>query len=320
VEEGILWCAHCTKPHRIGTAVCPETGRSIDRALNRAQRRDDPLLGTVLADRYVIRRLIGNGASAAVYEAENTVLKRLVAIKVVKNEASAAAIERLYREARLVATVYHPNICDLHDFGTTPSGAPFLVLERLFGETFARFLGRYAPTPANVARELFVQLLSGLHSAHGAQIVHRDLKPQNIFLVDRAGCVPLVKIVDFGLARDLSKLQAGSPLTQPGKAVGTPKYMAPEQLFGEGVGPRSDLFSVGVMLYEALAGKHPFEGDSVVEVKSNILQLEPTPISQLRPRLPADSDAFFARALAKDPKARFSSALEMQADLVRVLV
>lgn len=276
------------------------------------------MLGATLVGRYVIKRLLGEGANGSVYEAENVAIRRLVAIKVVRSDAGQNAIERLYREATLIAAVYHPNVCDVYDFGTTDAGAPFVVLERLFGETLARFFTLHAPMPGIVARELFVQLLSGMHAAHGAGIIHRDLKPKNVFLVDRIGCAPLVKIVDFGLARGSAQHPLPT-LTKKGFAVGTPRYMSPEQLSAESIDHRSDLWSVGVMLYEALTGTHPFDGETVADITANTLRTNPRPVSSIRPKLDARVDALIARALAKKPDDRFPDALSMQRELAHVL-
>jgi serine/threonine-protein kinase len=249
-----------------------------------------------------------------VYEAENIHLKRLVAVKVVAGDARSEALQRLEREARIVASIQHPNVCDVHDVGRVPGGSPYVVFERLFGQTLAaRAAGGQLPIREVIG--IFAQLLSGLHAAHSMNIVHRDLKPENIFLVERAGCDPLVKVMDFGFARDLT-ITDEVPLTRPGKMCGTMQYMAPEQLRAERADHRSDLFAVGIMLYEALAGRHPFEAASAVELQINILRATPRPLRVRRPMASKELEDLVAWTLSRAPSERPSSALELQRALL----
>jgi serine/threonine-protein kinase len=221
----------------------------------------------------------------------------------------------LEREAQFVAAIQHPNICDVLDVGTLPDGRPFIVLERLFGESLATHLRRTPRLHVSWAKELFIQILSGLHAAHGAGIVHRDLKPQNVFLVDRLGCAPLAKVVDFGFAKDLSRMRAAT-MTKPGRVVGTPTYMAPEHLLGERVDRRTDIFAVGVMLHEALAGRHPFVRATNADMVAAIMREEPPPLRRERPDLTLALEVAVRRALEKDREARWPTAFDMQRALV----
>jgi serine/threonine protein kinase len=311
---GIVWCPHCKSPHTLGTKVCPTTAKTLERNVNVQQPTEarSLLIGTVIAGKYRIERLLGRGGTAEVYEAENTVLRRPVALKVLRHASSTHGALRLQREALLVAAIHHPNICDVYDAGALPNGAPFVVLERLSGETFASHLkhaGRLSPV---AAADVFVQILSGLQRAHGANIVHRDLKPQNVFFVDRLGCAPLVKLLDFGLAKDLSETVGRSITMPPRMLVGTPAYMAPEQLLGSTASPRSDLFAVGIMLYEALTGKHPFLAGTLDELEMNVLRCQPRPPREVRRDLPYSIDALIGRALSRDPSDRWPTALAFQ--------
>jgi eukaryotic-like serine/threonine-protein kinase len=320
VNGGIVWCPHCGGPHPLATKVCPVSAKTLERNVNRAQQLpENPLVGSVVGGKYFVHRLIGSGAMGEVFEAENRVLRRMVALKIVRGAiATPEAVSRLEREALLVSAVQHPNICDVYDTGVLNDGSPFLVLERLFGETLGQLLHRKRTLPASLVLDVFEQMLSGLQAAHGAQIIHRDLKPQNVFLVDRLGCNPLVKLLDFGLARDLSGLRART-ITKPGTLLGTLKYMAPEQLRRAEIDPRADLFAVGVMLYEAFTGKHPFEAPTLADMQANILRCEPRSLSLARPDLPPATGRVVDRALAKDPAARWSTALEMQRALAQAL-
>jgi eukaryotic-like serine/threonine-protein kinase len=313
MKTGIVWCPHCKSAHLLGTKICPATAKTIDRNIHNLSTGDQQhaLIGTLVGGKYHISRLIGRGATAEVFEAENTTLHRAVAVKVLRSTTAAGVVAPLAREAKLVAAIQHPNICDVYDVGTLVDGSSFIVLERLSGETFDVQLRRSHRLPFAGVADIFSQILSGLQAAHGANIVHRDLKPKNVFLVDRLGCAPIVKLLDFGFAKDLSG-RRGWSITPPGMAVGTVPYMAPEQLRGEPASARSDLFAVGIMLYETLTGKHPFRGDTLVELKTSVLRCEPTPPEELRPDLPRSAAALLARALARDPAERWGTALAFQ--------
>ncbi len=319
---GILWCPHCKSPHALGTKVCPLTARTLERGVNVSPPRqaENALIGVVVGGKYRIDRLIGSGGTAEVFEAENTVLRRPVALKVLRHAGSANAALRLQREALLVASIQHPNICDVYDAGTLPGGAPFVVLERLSGETFASHLKRARRLRPEAVVDVFMQILSGLQRAHGANIIHRDLKPHNVFLVDRLGLAPLVKILDFGLAKDVSERGSAALTVPPRAVVGTPEYMAPEQLRGATISTASDLFAVGVMMYQALTGTHPFAGSTRDDVVDNVLRCEPRPPRELRPELPPAVDDLLIRALARSPAARWPTALDLQQALRRALV
>jgi eukaryotic-like serine/threonine-protein kinase len=321
VNEGFRWCPHCGRPHSLRDRACAATGKPLDNVIHqrsatppaRTPPARSPLLGAVLDGKYRILRAIGYGGMGTVFEAENLALKRLVAVKVVSRPDSEDALARFAREAAIVSSIQHPNICDVHDVGVLPDGGPYIVLERLQGDTLHARLQRPIRAPVTELVDIFVQILSGLHAAHASRILHRDLKPQNVFLVDRAGCGPLVKIVDFGLARDLS---ATNRLTKPGRLCGTVQYMSPEQLRGEALDQRSDLFSVAVLLYESLTRRHPFAAPTAVELQTNILRADPVPLRSLRPDVPAALEDMVAWAMARSPAQRPSSALELQRGLL----
>jgi serine/threonine-protein kinase len=307
-QRGFLWCPHCKGPHPLDTVLCPETSKPIGGSIHKSKAHD--LLGTVIGGKYKIIGHLGTGGMGAVFEAENTVLRRRVAVKVVNPSGAVDALVRLQREAQLIAAVNHPNICDVYDVGAMPDGSPFIVLELLVGETLAQKIRREGPMAAREASDVFSQFLSGVHAAHGAKIVHRDLKPQNVFLAERVGCAPIVKVMDFGLAKDLSG-ERGKTITRRGVMVGTPQYMAPEQLRGERVDVRADIFSSAIILFEALTGRHPFAAESRADVQARILRDDPTSLASLRPDLPPAVSSVVAQALAKDREGRFSSAHAM---------
>jgi serine/threonine-protein kinase len=317
VREGIVWCPHCNEPHKLGEAYCPNTGARLERRIHDSgvQVRSHPLEGTIIDGKFEVLRRIGVGGMGEVFEAHNRVLQRNVALKIVGG-TNADAAARLRREARVIASMQHPNICDLYDIGIMPDGSPYLVLERLTGETLHACIARERRLGVAEAVEIFSQILSAAQHAHAKGVVHRDLKPANVFLVERFGTAPLVKLLDFGLAMDnAGRMQK---MTQPGKACGTPQYMSPEQLRGRPVDPRSDLFTIGLMLFEVLAGKHPFAAPALVETTIRIAYEEPIGLAKLRTRVPLALADLIERVLQKDPARRPQSAIEMQTVLARL--
>src|SRR5438445_40249 len=248
---------------------------------------------------------------ADVYLAEDQELGRRVAIKIL-NERHAnddQFIERFRREAKNAAALNHPNIVSIYDRGEAEH-TYYIAMEYLDGRTLKELVVGRGPAPVNVAIEYARQILSALRFAHRHGIVHRDIKPHNV-LVDREG---RVKVTDFGIAR------AGtSQMTEAGSIVGTAQYLSPEQARGTEVDQRSDLYSLGVVLYELLTGQTPFDGDTPVEIAMKHLSATPRPPSQIRRDVPRELDMVVIRALAKDPATRYQSADEMDADLERVV-
>ena len=270
----------------------------------------DSLIDTLFDGRYRIQRKLGAGGMADVYLAEDQELGRRVAIKIL-NERHAnddQFIERFRREAKNAAALNHPNIVSIYDRGEAED-TYYIAMEFLDGRTLKELIVSRGAAPVNVAIEYARQILSALRFAHRHGIVHRDIKPHNA-LVDGEG---RVKVTDFGIAR------AGtSQMTEAGSIVGTAQYLSPEQARGGEVDPRSDLYSLGVVLYELLTGKTPFEGETPVEIAMKHLSNAPKPPSKLRPDIPPELDMVVLRALAKNPDDRYQSADEMEGDLERV--
>ena len=264
------------------------------------------LLGKLLGP-YQLLRQIGSGGMGVVYEAEDTRLGRRVAVKLLPPEygKDPRAKERFIREAQTASALDHPNLCTVFDIGDS-DGRLFIVLAFYEGDTLRERLQR-GPMPPAEARDVAVQVARGLARAHEAGITHRDIKPANVMLTRRGEA----KILDFGIA----KLAGDVTLTRTGGAWGTPAYMSPEQARGQALDGRSDLWALGVLLYEMLAGRRPFEGDDAQVVLSAILTQEPEPLARLRPDVPTDLARAVAKALAKDPAHRYASAPEMLADL-----
>jgi serine/threonine protein kinase len=250
--------------------------------------------------RYRIEAQLGRGGMGAVYLARDTQLGRKVAIKIPSAEALADEVlrARFFREAEAAAAMAHPNICPVYDVGEI-DGVPYLTMAFIEGEPLSRRL-QAGPLDPAVAVALVRTLALALHEAHARGIVHRDLKPGNVMIDARGEPV----LMDFGLARRADAAQ----LTQEGEVLGTPAYMPPEQMRGEvaAMGPASDIYSLGVLLYELLAGRTPFEGD-LLSLMSQILLDPPQPPSKHRPGLPPHLDAVCLRALAKEPAERWPS-------------
>jgi eukaryotic-like serine/threonine-protein kinase len=270
----------------------------------------DTMIGRTFDKRYVIKRKLGSGGMAIVYLAEDQELGRLVALKLLddRHASDEQFVERFRREAQSAAGLNHPNIVSIFDRGHA-AGTYYIAMEYLDGRTLKELLVRNGPTPIPIAIDYARQILGALSFAHRNGIVHRDIKPHNIVV----GSDGRLKVTDFGIARS-----GASQMTEAGSIVGTAQYLSPEQARGAPVDPRSDLYSLGIVIYEMLTGSVPFTGDTPVEIAMKHLSQIPEPPSALRPDVPHDLDAVVMRALAKDPEQRYDSAEEMDADLARV--
>jgi eukaryotic-like serine/threonine-protein kinase len=270
----------------------------------------DTLLNTLFDGRYRILRKLGTGGMANVYLAEDEVLGRRVAIKILNDRHAGddQFVERFRREAKNAASLSHPNIVSIYDRGEA-EGTYYIAMEYLDGRSLKELIVARGPAPVHIAIDYARQILTAIRFAHRHGIVHRDIKPHNV-LVDAEG---RLKVTDFGIAR------AGvSQMTETGSIIGTAQYLSPEQAKGAPVDQTSDLYSVGVVLYELLTGVVPFSGDTPVEIAMKHLSSAPEPPSAKRAEIPRDLDLIVLRALAKDPADRYQSAEEMDADLARV--
>jgi serine/threonine-protein kinase len=270
----------------------------------------DTMIDTVFDGRYRIMRKLGAGGMANVYLAEDQELGRRVAIKILNDRHAGddQFIERFRREAKNAAGLSHPNIVSIYDRGEA-EGTYYIAMEYLDGRTLKELIVSRGPAPIKTAIEYTRQILAAIGHAHRNGIVHRDIKPHNV-VVDSDG---RLKVTDFGIARS-----GASQMTEAGSIIGTAQYLSPEQAKGAPVDQRSDLYAVGVVLYELLTGKVPFSGDTPLEIAMKHLSKVPEPPSKLRPEVSDDLDMIVLRALAKDPEERYQTAEEMAADLSRV--
>jgi eukaryotic-like serine/threonine-protein kinase len=265
-------------------------------------------------DRYVLERELGRGAFGAVYLARHSVLGTQVALKLLHASQAddALAVDRFLREARAAASIGNAHIARVSDAGVTPERQAFLAMELLDGEDLAAYMARAGRLNPGDAIAIARQILDGLAAAHAAGIVHRDMKPANVFLTrDERGAL-LVKLLDFGVSKIQQPVGLGGNLTATGMIVGTPHYMAPEQLIeSRSVDGRADLYSVGVMLYEMFSAVLPYRAESFGQLFAEVLTGAPVPLTAAAPYIPPSIVHVVERALAKDPGFRFQSALEM---------
>src|ERR1700750_2424526 len=270
----------------------------------------DTLIGSVFDGRYRIERKLGAGGMADVLLAEDQELGRRVAIKILNDRHAAddSFIERFRREAKNAAGLSHPNIVSIYDRGEA-EGTYYIAMEYLDGRSLKELIVARGPAPVKIAIDYARQILAAVGFAHKHGIVHRDIKPHNVLV----GGEGRLKVTDFGIARS-----GASQMTEVGSIIGTAQYLSPEQARGAPVDQTSDLYSVGVVLYEMLTGQVPFTGDTPLEIAMKHLSEVPVPPSELRDDVPEDLDLVVLRALAKDPSERYQSAEEMDADLARV--
>jgi len=308
-------CTHCGGIHPSDAKHCPVTGQEIAPPAGLA-------IGQTLEGKYKIIREIGRGAMGVVYEGLHITLDRRVAVKTLRQEMSndVDLAARFEREARAASAIGHPHIIDVFDLGRTPDGLLFMVMELLDGKPLNTLLQENPRMPVALTVNLMTQVLGGLSAAHKHGIVHRDLKPDNIFIINSEDRPNFVKIVDFGIAKKLAARQPGqvNPAalsgTMVGTVMGTPLYMSPEQAIGQvaEIDHRTDIYAAGVVLYEMLCGRTPFEATGYAAILGGILEGKYPAPRFLRPDIPPAIEAAIVRALDRDIQKRFASASAMR--------
>jgi serine/threonine-protein kinase len=271
---------------------------------------DDPLIGTVVSDRYRIIRKVGEGGMGAVYQAEHALIEKRIALKILFADLTRRPdlVMRFLQEAKSASRIGQENVIDISDFGQSPDGLVYIAMEFLEGQDLGRTLRTEKHLPWLRARPILMQIAKGLRAAHAKGIIHRDMKPENIYLVQKEGKPDFVKVLDFGIAKVVSADDNDGPrLTQTGMIFGTPEYMSPEQAQGHPPDHRVDVYAVGCIMYHMLTGVVPFTADSFMGILTKHL-LEPViPPRKRRPDLdiPADVEAVCLRALEKDRDKRW---------------
>ncbi|HEY6006581.1 MAG TPA: serine/threonine-protein kinase, partial [Anaeromyxobacter sp.] len=300
--EGALFCSFC------GGAIKPVTA---------AGEAVDPLIGQTVAQKYFIHQLLGHGGMGDVYKATHLTLDRPVVLKLLKKlfHSDPSLVQRFHREARAASRLNHPNSITIIDFGQTDDGTLFMAMEYLSGRSLERVVAEEHPLAESRVIHIVAQILAALGEAHALGIIHRDLKPANVMIEPRRDEPDFVKVLDFGIAKLNEPGSGGQGLTQAGIVCGTPGYMSPEQVRGEELDPRSDIYAVGVILYEMLTGVLPFESDTPMGLVTKHLVEDPPPLAVRRPGtlVSPELEAVIMKALARDREQRFASSDEMRA-------
>jgi serine/threonine-protein kinase len=310
-------CPVCSTEYADDVKFCPNDGQTL-----RAAAPATDLVGQVIADRYHVVKKLGEGGMGQVYLAEHVKMGRRSAIKVMNPSMvhDHDAVARFNREAANASRITHPNVCAVYDFGETPDGMIYLAMEFIEGEPLTDLVEREHQLPLPRAVDIFAQVADALQAAHDLGIVHRDLKPDNIMLSRGRDGRDVVKVVDFGIAKAVGGDEAGQKVTKTGLVVGTPEFMSPEQLSGDKVDGRSDLYSLALVLFQMLTGELPFKADSVQETMIKRLTDEPKKLAAARPDLtfPAGLQAVLDTALAKLPTERYQQVTKFAGDVTAV--
>jgi eukaryotic-like serine/threonine-protein kinase len=299
-------CIQCSREFTADLRVCPHDGTILTPFVQ------DDLVGTVLADRYEILEVIGGGGMGLVYKARHRLMNRIVAIKMLHKHmvSSADALKRFQVEAQAASCLSLPNILTIYDFGLSNEGQPFMVMDYLEGCSLGDVIEREGYLTVPRALDIFLQVCTGLAHAHSKGIIHRDLKPSNIMLVNSGEQRDFVKIVDFGIAKLMRQTdRTPEQLTRTGEVFGSPLYMSPEQCKGKQLDPRSDIYSLGSVMYRALTGCPIFEGDEVIEFLFKQVSEMPQSFGTVAPKLaiPKSLEQSVFKALAKEPENRWQT-------------
>ncbi|HYE66238.1 MAG TPA: serine/threonine-protein kinase [Pyrinomonadaceae bacterium] len=303
----MLYCPTCGRHYESDVKTCPEDGALLQAdATVAVQIPSDPMIGRTFDDKYRLDELLGTGGMGTVYRATHLLIERPVAVKILNPRLveDEAAQERFRREARAAGRLQHGNAVAVTDFGQTSDGYVYIVMELLEGRTLRDVLAREGPLETARAVSLMLQVSAAVEAAHDAFIIHRDLKPGNIFIVQSKTAPPFVKVLDFGIAKlatDATDEADPVTLTQAGVMIGTPRYMSPEQCNGLELTPASDVYSLGIILYEMLTGTTPFTGTTPLAIALKHSSEPPRPPRELVASIPVALEEVVLHALEKDP-------------------
>ncbi len=316
----MLHCPTCGRHYADELKECPDDGTPLQADVTVATEKSDPLVGRTLDEKYRLDAPLGEGGMGTVYSATHLLIDRPVAVKVLNPRfvEDEAAQERFRREARAAGRLRHTNAVAVTDFGRTSDGIFYIVMELLEGRSLRDVLAREAPLDTARAVSLMLQISAAVAAAHEEGVIHRDLKPGNIFLVQRSHAPTIVKVLDFGIAKLASDAAEGleqKPLTQTGVMIGTPRYMSPEQCDGAELTPASDVYSLGIILYEMLTGTTPFTGPTPLSVALKHSAELPRSLREIVTTIPAELEALVLHALEKKPAERPEHAGAFRRDL-----
>ncbi len=310
-------CPACNSRYEAEVAFCSRDGTPLVHDPN-AGKSD--LVGQVIADRYRVMRLIGEGGMGQVYEAQHVNINRRFALKLLRPEivSNPEAVARFRQEAWSASSIGHENIIEIDDFATLPNGSVYLAMEYLQGRALSERMRAEPRLQLDEALAILLQVCSGLSAAHEKGIVHRDMKPENVFLAHKYGRV-VVKILDFGIAK-VAGAEGSQSLTRTGTIFGTPHYMSPEQALGRPLDQRADIYSVGVIMYEVFTGRVPFEAESFMGILTKPITAQPSPPRELAPErdIPPEIEAVILKAMEKEASARQQSMSELLAELTAI--
>lgn len=310
-------CPVCSREYPDDIRFCQDDGTTL-----RAAAPATSLVGQVVADRYHVIKKLGEGGMGQVYLAEHVKMGRRSAIKVMSPSMvhDPDAVARFNREAANASRITHPNVCAVYDFGETPDGLIYLAMEFVEGEPLTAIIEREGALPLARATAIFKQTADALQAAHDLGIVHRDLKPDNIMVAKNRDGGDLVKVVDFGIAKAVGGDEAGQKVTKTGLVVGTPEFMSPEQLSGDKVDGKSDLYSLALVYFRMLTGQLPFQADSVQETMIKRLTDDPAKLVDTRPDLtfPDGLQQVLDAALARTPAERYQTVAKFADDVMAV--
>ncbi|MDE3054393.1 MAG: protein kinase, partial [Gemmatimonadota bacterium] len=309
-------CPQCGAEYELDQRFCPKDGSTL-----RMQGGENDLVGSIIADRYHVLRKLGEGGMGQVYLAEHVKMGRKSAVKVMNPGMvhDADAISRFNREASNASRINHPNVAAVYDFGETGEGLIYLAMEFVEGPPLTKLIEQQGALPPLRAADIARQAADALAVAHDMGIVHRDLKPDNIMIAKNRDGTDLVKVVDFGIAKAADN--EAQKVTKTGLVVGTPEYMSPEQLAGDKLDGRSDIYSLGLVAFNMLTGKLPFPSDSAQEAMIMRLTDKPKPLAEMKPDVAwtPEVQAVMDRALERDASLRYQTAAQFGRDLMRAV-